>query len=190
MSQWGNTLSGRGRVTKILIGINVLVYLAQLASMGGGSEQGIVTSLLKLDTSSVFWAPWTLLTYGFLHSLTNFLHIVLNMYSLWIFGEAIEDFLGAKKFVWLYLLSILGGALAYVIFGFGSVVGASGAIFGLMGAYVVILRRLGMRATQMLVLIGINVVIGFSGGTGVANEVHLGGLATGAAVAWYYTSRR
>jgi membrane associated rhomboid family serine protease len=183
MSQWGNAFAGRGKTTKILIGINVLVYLAQMAS--GGS----ITGLLALSTDYVFSAPWTLLTSGFAHSTTNFLHILLNMYSLWIFGEAIEEVFGSKKFLRLYLLSILGGSLAYVFLDSGWVVGASGGIFGLMGAYFVMIRAMGLRSNQMLGLIAINVVIGFVTPT-TALTAHLGGLATGAAIAWSYTRRR
>lgn len=183
MSQWSNTFSGRGRVTKILIGINVLVYLAQMTS------GGVVTGLLALSTDSVFSAPWTLFTSGFAHSPSSFLHILLNMYSLWIFGEAIEEVFGAKKFLRLYLLSILGGSLAFVLLGSGWVVGASGGIFGLMGAYFIMIRAMGYRSNQMLALIAINVIIGFVSPT-TALTAHLGGLATGAAIAWSYTRRR
>jgi membrane associated rhomboid family serine protease len=111
------------------------------------------------------------------------------MYSLWIFGEAIEEVFGSKKFLRLYLLSILGGSLAYVILDSGWVVGASGGVFGLMGAYFVMIRAMGYRSNQMLALIAINVVIGFVSPT-TALTAHLGGLATGAAIAWSYTRRR
>lgn len=174
MSQWAN----RGKVTKTLIGINVLVYLAQFTS------GNVLTAYLALQPQNVFAEPWTLLTSGFAHA--DFLHIAFNMYSLWIFGEAIEDFLGAKKFVWLYLASIVAGSLAFVIFEPQNyAVGASGGIFGLMGAYFIIIRALGYRSSQMLVLIGINVVFSFVN-PGIAIAAHLGGLAAGAAIAWYY----
>jgi membrane associated rhomboid family serine protease len=181
MSQWSNTLSGRGRVTKILIGINVLVFLAQMSS------DGAVTGLLALVQETALFEPWTLLTSGFAHG--SWLHLLLNMYSLWIFGEAIEEVFGAKKFLRLYLLSILGGSLVYVILDSGWVVGASGGIFGLMGAYFIMIRAMGYRSNQMLALIAINVIIGFVSPT-TALTAHLGGLATGAAIAWSYTRRR
>ena len=175
MSQWAN----RGKVTRTLIGINVLVFLAQISS---GSA---VTSLLALQPEVVFAEPWTILTTGFAHA--DWLHILLNMYSLWIFGEAIEQFLGPKRFVWLYLASIIGGSIAFTVFDpMGIAVGASGGIFGLMGAYFVIIRALGYRSSQMLTLIGINVIIGFVN-PGVAVSAHLGGLVAGAAIAWYFT---
>jgi len=137
----------------------------------------------------VFSEPWTILTSGFAHA--DWLHILLNMYSLWIFGEAIEGIIGAKKFTWLYLLSIVGGSLAFILVeGSDSwVVGASGGIFGLMGAYFIIIRALGYRSSQMLVLIGINVFLGFTN-PGIAISAHIGGLIAGAGIAWYFTMRK
>jgi len=179
MSQWGNAFAGRGKTTKILIGLNVLVFLAQLAS------DNAVTLLLALSTDSVFSAPWTLITSGFAHS--GWLHLAINMYSLWIFGEALEEYLGSKKFLWLYLISILGGSFAYLLFSQGWVVGASGGVFGLMGAYFIVMRAMGFRSSQMLVLIGLNVFIGFTI-PNTAITAHIGGLVAGGAIAWYYAN--
>ena len=182
MSQWRNSFSGRGKLTKTLIGINVLVFLAQTTS------GNVVTALLALVPQNVWATPWTLLTTGFAHA--TFIHLALNMYSLWIFGEAIENYLGTKKFLTLYLLSILGGSLAFVFADpNGSAVGASGGIFGLMGAYFIIMRAMGFRSSQMLVLIGLNIFLGFTN-PNIAISAHIGGLAAGAAVAWYYTQQR
>ncbi len=182
MSQWRNSFSGRGKVTRTLIGINVLVFLAQATSGNA------VTALLALYPPNVWSTPWTLLTTGFAHA--SWIHLALNMYSLWIFGEAIENSVGTKKFLWLYLLSILGGSIAFVLADpNGIAVGASGGIFGLMGAYFIIMRAMGYRSSQMLVLIALNVVMGFVS-PGIAISAHIGGLAAGGAVAWYYTQRR
>jgi membrane associated rhomboid family serine protease len=178
MSQWAN----RGKVTKALIGINVLVFLANFAS------NNAVANILALSSATAFAEPWTLLTSGFAHA--QWLHILLNMYSLWIFGEAIENFLGAKRYVWLYLLSIVGGSIVFVITDpAGIAIGASGGIFGLMGAYFVIIRSLGYRSSQMLGLIAINVVLSFVN-PDIAIGAHIGGLITGAAIAWYFTKVR
>lgn len=132
----------RGRVTKILIGINLLVFLADYASNGS------VSAMLELRPESVFFTPWTIITSGFAH--WGWLHILLNMYSLWIFGEAIEE---------------------------------------IIGAYFIIIRAMGFRSSQMLVLIGLNVVIGFTNPT-TAITAHIGGLLAGAGIAWYYTTRK
>jgi membrane associated rhomboid family serine protease len=175
-------MSDVGKYTKTLIGINVLVFLAQLTSGNA------VTSLLALYPPTVFSAPWTILASGFAHA--DWIHILLNMYSLWIFGDALERILGSKKFLWLYLGSIVGGSLAFILFDpQGAAVGASGGIFGLMGAYFVVMQALGYRSSQMLTLIGINVLLGFVN-PGIAVSAHLGGLAAGAAIAWYFVKAR
>ena len=182
MSQWRNSLARGGKVTKTLIGINVLVYLVQFTS------NNAVTPLLALYPQFVGSMPWTIITSGFAHA--SLIHIALNMYSLWIFGEALENIFGAKRFVWLYLLSILGGSIAFIIFNpLDNAVGASGGIFGLMGAYFIITRAMGYRSSQMLVLILINIAIGIFN-PGIAMSAHLGGLAVGAAIAWFYTKQR
>jgi membrane associated rhomboid family serine protease len=182
MSQWRNSLARGGKVTKTLIGINVLVYLIQFTS------NDAVTPLLALYPPAVVSMPWTIITSGFAHA--SILHILLNMYSLWIFGEALEGLLGAKRFFWLYFLSILGGSIAFIIFNpLSSAVGASGGIFGLMGAYFIITRAMGYRSSQMLMLILINIAIGIFS-PGIAMSAHLGGLAVGASIAWYYTKNR
>ena len=98
--------------------------------------------------------PWRMITAGFIHSDSLFsdpssvLHILLNMYSLWIFGQVLEPMLGRARFLALYLISIFGGSVAVLWFGnvMGGVVGASGGIFGLMGAYFVVLRSLGVNS--------------------------------------------
>ena len=118
----------------------------------------------------------------FLHG--SFLHIAFNMYVLFALGPTLERILGHVRFTALYLLSAVGGAVASYFFSDITTVsvGASGAIFGLMGALVVAGRRLRYDVTQVLVLLGINVVIGFLA-PGIDWRAHLGGLVTGAVVA-------
>ena len=82
---------------------------------------------------------WTLITYQFLHG--DWLHVLSNMLFLWIFGDNIEDALGHVKFVVFYLVCGIAAAFAHAIFNagsFGPLVGASGAVSGLMGAYIVL----------------------------------------------------
>jgi len=134
---------------------------------------------------------WRFLTSAFLHG--SFLHIAFNMYVLFALGPTLERILGHGRFIVLYLASALGGAIASYQFSEPTVVsvGASGAIFGLMGALVVAGKRLRYDITQVLVLIGINIAIGF-----IAPQVdwraHLGGLVVGAAVSalMVYAPRR
>ena len=110
------------------------------------------------------------------------------MYVLYVLGPPLERLLGHGRFLALFLIAGLGGAVAS--FSFSSIntvsVGASGAIFGLMGALVVAGRHLRADITQVLVLIGINVVIGFIA-PGIDWRAHLGGLLTGAAVAFVFS---
>jgi membrane associated rhomboid family serine protease len=125
---------------------------------------------------------YRLITSAFLHG--SFLHIAFNMYVLFALGPTLERILGHTRFIALYLLAALGGAVAsYYFSDIRTVsVGASGAIFGLMGALVVAGRRLRYDVTQVLVLLGINVVIGFIA-PGIDWRAHLGGLVVGAVVA-------
>ena len=111
----------------------------------------------------------------------SFLHIAFNMYVLFALGPTLERILGHSRYLILYVLAAIGGGVAsYVFSDMRTVsVGASGAIFGLMGALVVAGRRLRYDVTQVLVLLGINVVIGFIA-SGVDWRAHLGGLVTGA----------
>ena len=125
---------------------------------------------------------YRLFTAMFLHG--SLLHIGFNMYVLYMFGPQLEGVLGHLRFGVLYLLAGLGGSIASFWFSDPYVVsvGASGAIFGLMGAYAVVGRRLGMDTRQAVGLIGINLVLGFVL-TGVDWRAHLGGLIVGALVA-------
>ncbi|BAS06640.1 putative rhomboid protease YdcA [Arthrobacter sp. Hiyo4] len=131
--------------------------------------------------------PWRMLTAAFLHSQGFILHIVLNMYMLWIFGQALEPLLGRVRFLALYLISAIGGSVGYLLLTPGyvpgvplaGVVGASGAIFGLFGAMLLVQRHRGGDTRQLWVLIAINGVIGFVVPQ-IAWQAHLGGLVTGA----------
>ncbi|MEC7364189.1 MAG: rhomboid family intramembrane serine protease, partial [Actinomycetota bacterium] len=154
----GATTIAKPYVTYTLIVINLLVFAYQysvginaVAERWGMWPVGIVTG----DQ----W--YRLLTSAFLHG--SFLHIAFNMYVLFALGPTLERILGHVRFTALYLLSAVGGAVASYFFSDITTVsvGASGAIFGLMGALVVAGRRLRYDVTQVLVLLGINVVIGF-----------------------------
>ena len=111
-------------------------------------------------------------------------HLSFPARLLFAFGPTLERILGHWRFVVLFLISALGGSVASYVFSDVRTVsvGASGAIFGLMGALVIAGRRLRFDITQVLVLIGINIAIGFFS-AGTDWRAHLGGLATGAAMA-------
>jgi len=126
---------------------------------------------------------YRLFTAAFLHA--SVLHIAMNMLTLWFLGPPLERVLGTARFVVLYLLCALGGSVAsYVFSDLRTVsVGASGAIFGLMGALLVASRHLRSDISGIGGLIGVNLLIGFLV-PGIDWRAHLGGLLTGMAVAF------
>ena len=174
-------------VTWSIVGVTIVVFIAQLLT--GGPMGGPVTGYLA------YWAPlspempWTMLTYVLVHG--GFWHIVLNMYSLIVVGPILELSLGRWRFLALYLIAAFGGAVAVLWLAPGSpVVGASGAIFGCFAALVVLQRGLGGNPTMLLVVIGINLVLGFVPGFNVSWQAHVGGLVAGAAVALVFFATR
>lgn len=175
----GAAVPVRPTVTYVLIGLTIAVFLWQLLV---GIDESSVQYGMWPARVAVNGAWWLLLTSAFLHG--SFLHIAFNMYVLFALGPVLERVLGHGRYVTLYLIAALGGGVAS--FWFSSVnavsVGASGAIFGLMGALVVAGRRLRYDIRQVLILLAINLVIGFIA-PGVDWRAHLGGLVTGAAVA-------
>jgi membrane associated rhomboid family serine protease len=126
---------------------------------------------------------WRLITAGFLHG--SIIHLLFNVYILWVIGSQLESIVGNVKFLTIYFVSLLGGSLASFWFSpFGSYsIGASGAIFGLMGAMLVVGRKRNLDISQITTLVAINVVIGFVL-SGIDWRAHLGGLAAGAFFTW------
>jgi membrane associated rhomboid family serine protease len=126
---------------------------------------------------------WRLITAGFLHG--SIIHLLFNVYILWVIGSQLESIVGNIKFIVIYFVSLLGGSIASYLFSpFGSYsIGASGAIFGLMGAMLVVGRKRNLDISQITTLVAINVVIGFVL-SGIDWRAHLGGLAAGAFSTW------
>jgi membrane associated rhomboid family serine protease len=178
--------SGAPVVTYSLIGFCVLVYIAELLT---GGTNGLLTQLFAYYAPLTATQPWRMVTSIFLHA--SILHILFNMYSLFIFGPIMERLLGRVRFLVLFFLAGIGGSVAVLLIAPNVVVlGASGAIFGLFTGFFVIQRRLGGNGNQLLVLIVINLVIGFIPGMNIAWQAHIGGLVVGAAVAWIFTRTR
>ena len=179
MTVAGATHIERPVVTYTVIGVTVAVFLLQLLrGIDAMAEQwGMWPIAVALGGE---W--WRLITSAFLHG--SFLHIAFNMYVLFALGPTLERILGHGRFIVLYITAALGGSVASYVFSDPNVVsvGASGAIFGLMGALVVAGKRLRYDITQVLILIAINIAIGFLA-PGVDWRAHLGGLVVGAAVA-------
>lgn len=183
----------------MLIAVNILIYLLQLIpglNLTAALLYSPYYSLGEYASAGAPYEPWRMITTMFAHSPTSFLHILFNMFTLWMFGQALESLLGRARFILLYFIAGLAGSLGVMYFDlalgldFNPVVGASGAIFGLMGAYLVILRHLGGNSTSLLVLLVINVVIGFLPGSNLAWQAHVGGLIGGALAAVIYTRTR
>ncbi|CAN5229651.1 rhomboid family intramembrane serine protease [soil metagenome] len=188
--------SGRPVVTFTLIGLCIVLYIAQVASGNA------VTRAWVLDPSVIASQPWRLLTSVFLHG--SPIHLLFNMYVLFAIGPTLESFLGRARYLALYLISGLGGSVAMVLLFqitiltttsgpiyVTSALGASGAIFGVIGAVFVLRKVLGVQTMQLLIYLGINLAIGFFV-PGIAWEAHIGGLAVGAAIAavYLFTRRR
>lgn len=171
----------RPYLTFTLIGVNVAVFGLEL--LAGINAMAGDWGMRPIAVAGGEW--WRLLTAAFLHG--GWLHILFNMYVLFSIGQTLERILGHLRYGLLYVLAALGGSIASYAFSAPNVlsVGASGAIFGLMGALVVAGQRLRYDIRQVLVLLVINTVIGFLA-SGVDWRAHLGGLVTGAAVAAVY----
>ncbi len=165
-------------MTIALIGICVAVYLGQVALGDSFTVRFLYAPFLTESQ------PWRMLTSAFLHSPDMVLHILFNMYALWLIGPYLESLFGAARFLALYLICAFGGSVGYLVlthWNSAGAVGASGAVFGLFAAYLVVQRRLRRDATGMFVVIGLNLVIGFLPGLHVAWQAHVGGLVTGLA---------
>ena len=173
-------------VTSALLIINVLVWLAQISPIGLEiTYEFFFAPLLAMSE------PWRMLSSGFVHDWTGPLHILFNSYAIWIFGRQLEPMLGPLRFLVLYLTSIVGGSVAVLWLSdpVVPVVGASGALFGLMAAFFVIIRETGGNASQLFGLIAINFALGFFV-SGISWEGHLGGMVTGLLIAFVYAKTR
>lgn len=169
-------------ITYTLIGINLVLFGLQY--LVGVSDSSVDYGMWPVAIA-VNGEWWRLLTSAFLHG--GLLHIAFNMYVLFLIGTALERVLGHTRYVLLYLVAALGGSVASYLFSDLRTVsvGASGAIFGLMGALLVAGRRLRYDIKQVAILLAINIGIGFLV-PDVDWRAHLGGLLVGAAVAAVY----
>ncbi len=186
-------------VTSSLITANVLIYLAVsalAASRGAPWNVALVNQIGEvLDRGALIPAGvaggewWRLLTSVFLHS--GLLHLAFNMVALYFLGTFAESAFGRWRFFTLYVLSGLSGGVAYLYFGAFDrpAVGASGAIFGLLGSILGYALRRGTFSwqnpliRQLLILLAFNVYLGLSI-PNISNTAHMGGLAGGFAFGW------
>lgn len=187
----GRATDGRPVLTYALMAVCAVLYLAQMAIPA-------VTDRLAFAPYLGWQEPWRFLTAGFLHSPNMVAHILFNMFALWSMGQYLEPMLGRARYGALYLLSTLGGTVAVTLLAgrptvaqlasgqaqawVTGVVGASGAIFGLFGALLVLNRSLGRNSSAMYATLAINAVLGFLY-SGISWQAHLGGFVTGLACA-------
>jgi membrane associated rhomboid family serine protease len=171
----------RPLVTYAIIGVTTLAWLIGLIPGVGDTVQNALLfwgPALYPELTGTF-EPWRLFTASLVHS--GFWHLGLNMLALWMMGRSLEPLLGRGRFLALYVLSALGGAVAVALLSFTTpVVGASGAIFGLFGALIVIGRHIGANIGGIAIILAINLAIGFVPGFNISWQAHVGGLVVGA----------
>jgi membrane associated rhomboid family serine protease len=175
-------------VTKALLAVNLVVWLLAL-----GLDRTFVDALYMIG---LWYQPgmagpvgvadgewYRLLTAAFLHE--NPMHIGFNMLSLWWLGPPLEAALGRIRYIALYLISgLAGSALSYLLAAPGQPsLGASGAVFGLLGATAVLMRRMNYDMRPVLVLLALNLVFTFTW-PDIAWQAHIGGLVAGTVVAY------
>ncbi len=189
-------------VIKNLLIINGLVFLAQKTPVIG--EQIIrFFALFPLSGGAASFFPWQIVTYGFLHSTFDLMHIVFNMFALWMFGLQVEQTMGSKKFLSFYMICVVGAGLAQLAYtsfsgGYAPTLGASGGVLGVLMAFAMFFPNreiylyflfpvkakwfvLGMAAYDLY--------SGFARTTSTAHFAHLGGMVVGYFVIQYWRGK-
>jgi len=184
--------------TRGILIANVVVFLLQLAT------HGALDGLFALQPPGPYFHVWQLITYAFLHA--NLAHIFFNMFALFMFGGALEQLWGSRRFLVFYFASVLAAALVQLVTTSlsgieESTIGASGGVFGLLLAYALyfphqrlILLFLPIPMPAWLVVTGyavLELLLGVTGSqAGVAHFAHLGGMLGGALVILYWRAQR
>lgn len=178
-------------IAMYLLGAIVLVFLGQIVYPP-------LTEIFVLNPATLTKEPWTIITSMFLHG--GMLHLFFNGFALWMFGPYLEQIIGSRRFLAVYFLSGIAGALMYAATFYVGILpksipalGASGAIFGILGAVAVLRPNLPIymwfvpmpMKFAALVWVGLSLVETFNI-TGVAGAAHLGGLVLGAAMAYFW----
>jgi membrane associated rhomboid family serine protease len=176
------TLAGTPQLTYALIAINVIAYVVTVA--GGGSINGPAGQIFDKGDLYAFAVAhgdwWRIVTSGFMHA--SLLHIAFNMYFLYFLGTLLEPAIGKLRFGALYAVSLVGGSFgALLISPNSATVGASGAVFGLLGAAILAMRARGIDPMQsgLGITLLLNLAITFFPGSGISIGGHVGGLLAG-----------
>jgi membrane associated rhomboid family serine protease len=180
-------------VTMTLIGINVVVFIITTASgasllNGGGGASSIYQHFALVPVQVAHGQWWRLVTSAFLHY--GIFHIGFNMYALYVIGPPLEAALGRLRYATLYVVAGVGGAVLSMAFAnvFEQAAGASGAIYGLFGAFYVVARHRNIPTNGIVLTIAINLIFTFSGIANIDWHAHVGGIVTGAVVAVIYAA--
>ncbi|MEX2154322.1 MAG: rhomboid family intramembrane serine protease [Gemmatimonadaceae bacterium] len=169
------------RVVQVLIAINVAIAFLGATIV----QESELVSLFAFRSGPLSETWWTAFTYMFLHA--GLLHLAFNLYTLWIFGPRLEHLWGSRSFALFFVWCGLGGAVFHALFGgLAPMIGASAAVYGVMLAYamhwpkdeIYFFGVIPMRVVTMVgIFVAIDLVRGFTGGSGVAYFAHLGGVA-------------
>jgi membrane associated rhomboid family serine protease len=172
----------RAVVMPTLVGVNVLIYLVtvlQSHSIANNQNSDLFRSWALWPIGAAHGGWWEFLTSGFLHF--GPIHILGNMFALWIIGRDFERVMGPLRFSVIYFVALFGGSVSVFLFSNPNVLeaGASGAVYGLMGGLLVLVYRLKLNPGPVIGMIVINLIISVSI-PGISLLGHLGGLVTGA----------
>jgi membrane associated rhomboid family serine protease len=199
---FGGRVPSGAAVTWALVAINVFLFLIELARPSLGTDWGMLGAARNSNGGliGVGAGQWyRLITSAFLPPATGlgglgFMDILFNMWALIFVGPSLERLLGPARFFAVYMLSAVGGAVCYYYLAPLNVLalGASGAIFGLFGAWFVVSKRLHLDTRGILGLIVINLVLSFTLHNIIAWQDHIGGLVTGGIItaAYAYAPRK
>ncbi len=189
-------------VTRLLVAANVLVFLWEIATIGPGAFSGNATGLQYVNDGALmpsavteYHQYWRIVTGAFLH--VSIIHIGFNMFALWIFGRFIESVTGSWRMLVIYAISLVVSGISVVLFSAPDVptLGASGAIFGLIGALFAIGFKLGRHGMELiranLPMLILNLLFTFFF-PGISWQAHVGGLIAGFIVTYliYFPPRR
>jgi len=196
--RFGGAISSGARVTQVLIALNIVLYLILLAHPSLADDWGMLSrATVNGQPAGVAAGQWyRLLTSAFLPPTggLGLLDIAFNLWALLIVGPPMERQLGGVRYITVYLASAIGGSVAFYFLAPQNelALGASGAIFGLLGAWFVIARRLRLDARVIVFLIVVNLAIDFAARDYIAWQAHVGGLVTGGVLtaAYVYAPRR
>jgi len=179
----GGRMAQRPVLVYLLIAVNLVIFaitVVQAGSVANNADSPLFNEWVTWPRAAALNGEWwRVVTGGFLHY--GFIHIAVNMLSLWMLGRDLERILGRVRFAAVYFLSLIGGSVAVMLFSDPDTgaAGASTALYGLMGCYLIAILRLKLNPRPILITLAVNVFITFSI-PGISITGHFGGLVVGA----------